>query len=361
MIFMGIQQERIRELNSVAPRENASYVLYWSQMNRRIESNHALRHAADVANENGIPLLVYEGLTFTYKGASDRMHTFLLDAVPEMAKALRSIGAGYFFYLRATNEDPDDILYRLAAKARCVVTDDYPVFIAAQHNKHVPKKVDVPFVVVDSSCIVPMNRHEKRAYGAYTIRPKIRRELPTYLKRLESVALKKAWRDELLPAELRKLRTRVTGSNIAQLVAGCSIDHSVRPSITFKGGSAAAKIHLKIFLDQRLSRYAKESNQPSCHATSDLSPYLHFGHISALEVALAVREYAAEHSLIADEFLEELIVRRELAFNFARFTPEMESLEPLPRLVQTDNGETRGRPAALYLHTEAIRTGGDTR
>ncbi len=206
-------------------------------MNRRVESNHALRHAADIANENGIPLLVYEGLTFTYKGASDRMHTFLLEAVPDMAKALRSLGVGYFFYLRATNEDPDDILYRLAAKARCVVTDDYPVFIAAAHNKHVPKKIDVPFVVVDSSCIVPMSRHEKRAYGAYTIRPKIRRELPTYLKPLESVALKKVWRDELLPAELRKLRTSVTGSNIGRLVAGCSYRPFHSPLDCFQGRS----------------------------------------------------------------------------------------------------------------------------
>ncbi len=90
---------------------------------------------------------------------------------------------------------------------------------------------------------------------------------------------------------------------------------------------------MRIFLDQRLRRYAKESNQPSRHATSDLSPWLHFGHISALEVALAVREYAAGHSLIADEFLEELIVRRELAFNFARFTPDVESLELAARLV----------------------------
>ena len=327
---MRVERERIRELNSAAPRANASYVLYWSQMNRRVESNHALRHAADVASENGIPLLVYEGLTFTYKGASDRMHTFLLEAVPDTAKALRSLRIGYFFYLRATNEDPDDMLYRIAAKARCVVTDDYPVFIAAEHNKRVPEKIDVPFVAVDSSCIVPMSRHEKRAYGAYTIRPKIRRELPTYLRPLEAVTTTRAWRDDLLPAELRKLQTTVTTSDIGQLVANCGIDHSIRPSIAFSGGSAAAKRHLRIFLEQRLRRYAKESNQPSRHATSDLSPYLHFGHISALEVALAAREYAAQHSLIADEFLEELIVRRELAFNFARFTPDVESLDALP-------------------------------
>jgi deoxyribodipyrimidine photo-lyase len=327
---MGIERERISQLNSVAPRENASYVLYWSQMNRRVESNHALRNAAEIANGNGIPLLVYEGLTFAYKGASDRMHTFLLEAVPDTAKALRSLSVGYFFYLRATSEDPDDLLYRLAAKARCVVTDDYPVFIAARHNKHVPKKIGVPFIAVDSSCIVPMSRHEKRAYGAYTIRPKIRRELPAYLRPLETVTLNKAWRDDLLPAELRKLRTSVTSSNIGQLVAGCRIVHSIGPSISFKGGSAAAEQHLKLFLKQKLRRYAKESSKPSCHATSDLSPYLHFGNISALEVALAVREHAAEHSLIADEFLEELIVRRELAFNFARFTSNVESLDPLP-------------------------------
>jgi deoxyribodipyrimidine photo-lyase len=327
---MGVERERIRGLNSASPRGGASYVLYWSQMNRRVESNHALRHAADVANENGLPLLVYEGLTFNYKGASDRIHTFLLEAIPGRAKALRSLGVGYFFYLRAKEEDPNDMLYRLAARARCVVTDDYPVFIAAQHNRQVPKKIDVPFVAVDSSCIVPMSRHEKRAYGAYTIRPGIRRELPKYLKPLETLTPKNPWRDDLLPADLRKLQTSVTASNIGQLVASCSIDHSVRPSIAFKGGSAAARMHLKIFLEQRLRRYAKESNQPSRHATSGLSPYLHFGHISALDVALAVRDYAAEHSLIADEFLEELIVRRELAFNFARFTPDVESLDSLP-------------------------------
>ena len=74
----------------------------------------------------------------------------------------------------------------------------------------------------------------------------------------------------------------------------------------------------------------KNSNEPSAHATSGLSPYLHFGQISSLEVALAARAYADEHKLIADEFLEELIVRRELAFNFARFARAVDSLEVLP-------------------------------
>ena len=101
-------------------------------------------------------------------------------------------------------------------------------------------------------------------------------------------------------------------------------------STAFRGGRCRAEERLATFLDRRLSRYARHKNEPSAHATSGLSPYLHFGHISSLQVALAVESYAREHKLLPDEFLEELIVRRELAFNFARFADRPESLDALP-------------------------------
>lgn len=327
---MPVEPERARKLNAAPERETANYVLYWAQVNRRVESNHALAYAADLANEHGLPLLVYEGLTYTYPSANDRLHTFVLEAVPWTAKELKRIGAGYFFYSRARARDANDVLYRLAAKARCVVTDDYPVFLPAIHNSSVPGKIGVAYFAVDASCIVPMSRHEKRAYGAYTIRPKIRRELPAYLKPLAPVHLKRRWRDESLPAGMEKLRTSVTGASVPELVGKCAIDHNIARSVSFTGGHEEARKRLEIFLERRLRRYPKESNQPSRHATSELSPYLHFGQISALEVALAVRDYAAAHDLIADEFLEELIVRRELAFNFARFSTGVESLDNVP-------------------------------
>ena len=310
-------QQRISLQNSAPPRAPADYVLYWSQVNRRVASNHALAHAAGLANEHRLPLLVYEGLTFDYPSASDRLHTFVLQGVPETAQELKRLGAGYVFGLRRDAADPRDTLYRLAAKARCVVTDDYPVFLPARHNASVPAKIGIPYIAVDASCIVPMNVHEKRAYGAYTIRPKIRRELPAYLKRVPPVKLDRRWHGEL-PA--------MPGLN----PAACDIDHRIAPSLSYTGGYAMARKHLDVFLEQKLRRYAKESREPSRHATSNLSPYLHFGHISSLEVALAVRDYAEENRLIADEFLEELIVRRELAFNFARFTPQPASLDTLP-------------------------------
>lgn len=353
---MPVEPDRVRLLNSAAPRAEADYVLYWSQMNRRAEANHALAHAIDLANERDLPLLVYEGLTCTYKHANDRLHTFILEAVPETEKRIRRMGAGYLFYLHARRSDPNDVLYRLAERAACIVTDDYPTFIAAHHNGRVPEKIDIPYIAVDSSCVVPVSRHDKRAYGAYTIRPKIRRELPTFLKPLATPKLKRKWFDELLPGFARPLHTKISPSNIAELVSKCEIDHSIRPSISFTGGYEMARRHLDLFLENRLRRYAKERNEPSKHATSNLSPYLHFGQIGAIEVALAARDYAAEHKLIADEFLEELIVRRELAFNFARFTPNPESLDSLPdwckRTIRKHASDPRPH---VYSHEQLAR------
>jgi deoxyribodipyrimidine photo-lyase len=328
---MPVAADRIRVLNNASPGRNCKYVLYWMQMNRRVSENHALAHAAEIANSHSLPLLVYEGLTCDYKAANDRQHTFVLEAVPETAAALVTMGAGYLFYLRARKADPNDVLYRLASHAHTVVTDDYPVFIAAEHNARVPARIGVPFIAVDSSCVVPMSRHEKRNYAAYTIRPKISRALAGCLQRVGMPKVEHRWRENLLPSDVAELRTSVTLSNIPQLVAGCEIDHSVHPSCEYRGGAKAANERLTIFLEDRLRRYARESSRPSKHATSNLSPYLHFGQISAIEVVLAVRKYAAEHKLMADEFLEELIVRRELAFNFARFAgASAESLEVLP-------------------------------
>jgi deoxyribodipyrimidine photo-lyase len=145
----------------------------------------------------------------------------------------------------------------------------------------------------------------------------------------------------------------VTAADIPRLVASCAIDHTVPPSRTFRGGALAAEARLEHFLEYNLNRYARHRNEPSEHATSRLSPYLHFGQISALEVALAVREYAARHKLIADEFLEELIVRRELGFNFARYAGRVDTLAELPDWVRrTLAAHARDPRPAVYTREE---------
>jgi deoxyribodipyrimidine photo-lyase len=301
-------------------------------MNRRARTNHALAYASQLANERMLPLLVYEALTCSYPYANDRIHRFILEGVPENAKRMRALGAGYLFYLRRRKGEPNDMLYRLSKNASAVVTDDYPTFVAAKHNPSAAAKMPCPFYVVDSSCIVPMAKFDKREYAAYTIRPKIHKLLPQYLKAFEMPKLARHWEGDVAFADFH---TEVEEREIPSLVASCDIDHSIAPSISFRGGALEAERRIARFCGQHLHHYATARNEPSAHATSNISPYLHFGQISALEVALTVRDYALDRELKADEYLEELIVRRELAFNYARAVDRPESFCNLPDWAKT--------------------------
>lgn len=332
---MPVEPERIQKLNQSPERpETAHYILYWSQMNRRVDSNHALLYAVELANKHNLPVLFYEGLTCTYQYANDRLHTFVLEAVPETARRLKKAGIGYIFYLRKTRQSPNDIFYQLAKHAAAVVTDDYPTFIARHNNHRVPKKLDIAYYTVDSSCIVPMSVIPVRQYGAYTIRPKINKVLDKYLKPADDLKVKHHFK-QTIPA----FHTEVTNDNIAQLVAECEIDHSIQPSKQHPGGRLEAEKRLNYFLTENLRRYATGRNEPALRATSGMSSYLHFGQIASLEIALAAKSYAEAHKLMAAEFLEELIVRRELAFNYARFVEDPGDLANLPDWCQKNMRE----------------------
>ncbi len=317
---------RAKALNEKRPRADAAYVLYWAQMNRRVESNHALLYAAELANQLGLPVLYYEGLTCSYPHASDRLHTFILEGVPDQQRRLQRAGIGYVFCLRRRRSDPDDALYRLADDAAVVVTDDYPTFIARRHNESVPAKLDIPYLVVDSSCIVPMRLLEKREWAAYTIRPKIKRMLPEYLKPADALDVKQKF-----SGDIPDFHTEVTHH---QHCAACFRVRD-RPScrtleVLYRRTVGSRKALEALPGKQSAALCAAIAMSPRAHATSDMSPYLHFGQISSLEIALAAKCYAEEHELIADEYLEELIVRRELAFNFALFSEKPDSLQNLP-------------------------------
>ena len=322
---MSVDLARIRKLNSAPECPTGKYVLYWAQMNRRVDGNHALLYAVELANRLQLPVLFYEGLTCTYEYANDRLHTFILQGVPETARRLKKAGIGYLFYLRKTRDSANDVVYQFAQDAAALVTDDYPTFIAREHNARVPQKLDIPYYVVDSSCVVPMQEIKDRQYAAYTIRPRIHRLLPKYLSPPGTLRVTNRF-----SAPVPDFHTQVTDENIPKLVAACEIDHSVGPSASFTGGRLYAEKLLKYFLENNLKRYARARNEPSEHATSHLSPYLHFGQISSLEIALAANEYAQQHKLIAAEFLEELIVRRELAFNYVSHVDNPQAFSNLP-------------------------------
>src|SRR5438105_6216065 len=149
-------ENRVQLLNQAPLRTGARYVLYWAQSNRRLDSNHALAFAANLADDLQLPLLFFEGLTCSHPHANGRLHTFILEGVPGNAQRAASLGIGYVFDLRRRSADPNDVLYRLAADAAALVTDDYPGYLIRNHNRCVPAKIGIPYYAVDASCIVPM-------------------------------------------------------------------------------------------------------------------------------------------------------------------------------------------------------------
>jgi len=344
--------ERVTQLSDKPINTSARYVLYWMQMYKRVDNNHALKFAIERANELQLPLVVYEGLKFYYPWASDRLHTFILEGVEEKKRAFEKLGIRYVFYLQANAHSPKQTVARLAKEAALIVTDDFPCFIIPEHNRRIAEKAKVPVFAVDSNGIIPTSRFEKEEYGAYTLRPKINRILSDYLVPFEESRVKVQAADLTVDCP----ETIVTSDNIAELVAGCTIDHTVARSEHYHGGTANGRERLKKFVSDILPDYETGRNKPDRDGSSRLSSHLHFGFLSALEIALAVMDADAPQS-VKDAYLEELIVRRELSYNLTSFNKNYDSLQALPEWVHKTMREHADDERQFIYSLEELENG----
>lgn len=343
--------ERVRLLNNHTANADAKYVLYWMQMFKRTTHNHALNFAIAEANARKLPLVVYEGLKFYYPWANDRLHTFILEGVEEKRTAFEKMGIRYVFYLQNNKSAPKQIVAKLAKDAAIIVTDDFPCFIIPDHNKAIVEKAKIPVYSVDSNGVIPLSKFEKEEFAARTIRPKIHRIWKDYLKpfKEEKIAIKKP------NLKVDGTETKVTAKEIEKLVASCTIDHTVKPSNHYHGGTANGRKRLKKFLKNILPDYETARNKPEKDGSSRLSAYLHFGFLSSLEIALAVQEADASKPS-KDAYLEELIVRRELSYNFTSHNKNYDSLKSLPDWVQkTMREHVKDERPILYTAEELER------
>jgi deoxyribodipyrimidine photo-lyase len=374
--------ERVQLLNDKSANNDGKYILYWMQMFKRTTHNHALNFAVQQANERKIPLVVYEGLKFYYPWANDRLHTFILEGVEEKRKAFAAKGILYLFYLQQDETFPKNVVSELASEACLIVTDDFPCFIIPQHNKRIAERANIPVYAVDSNGIIPMSKFDKENYAAYTIRPRIKRMLPDYDKPfieenvvcpadyfincedsflrspsfflnstdffLRSPSFFLSNEDFFLRSSSFILRSpsffTFNDETIAAAVANCAINHDIKPSHVYKGGSLNAHKRLAHFIKEIFPNYNETRNECSVDGSSRLSPYLHFGYLSVFEIVEAVNN-ADVPTESKESFLEELIVRRELAYNFTRFNDKYDSLECLPNwtleTMRKHNADTR--------------------
>ena len=315
-----MQEERIQHLNDRKPDSNGSYVLYWMQQSQRAAFNHSLEYAARRANENGQSLIVGFGLTDRYPEANERHYAFMLEGLAEVAKGLQR--RGIKFVVR--RGEPDDVALSLAERASLVVCDRGYLRHQRQWRDRVAAEAGKRVVQIEGDVVVPVaTASDKVEFAARTIRPKLQKLWPDLL-------------GDLRPTRLRisSLPLPVTGNvDVRQpdrVLRDLDIDRSVGRVVRFRGGTSEARKHLRRFLRSKLGGYHGARNDPAQPQCSNLSPYLHFGQISPVEVARKAEATVRASRADSEAYLEELIVRRELAVNFVHFHSEYDRFACVP-------------------------------
>ncbi|MEA3375190.1 MAG: deoxyribodipyrimidine photo-lyase [Chloroflexota bacterium] len=314
-----IQEERVHTLNDEEISGAGAYVLYWMQHPQRASVNHALEFAIREANRRGLPLLAVFGITQRFPEANTRSYAFMLEGLREARQALRERGVRLVVRL----QPPVEAVADLAADAALVVVDRGYLRVERRWRERVARRLSCPLVQVETDVVVPVETaSQKEEYAAYTIRPKIHKHLDAFLVPLEETALR---RDSLgLTFDGLGL------DDIEARLGRMRINRSAERVDTFLGGSSQARMLLDDFIVHKLDSYAEERNDPVQDCLSHMSPYLHFGQISPLEVALKVRGARGVGQENKDAYLEELVVRRELSMNLCVFNPHYDSLACVP-------------------------------
>ena len=311
-----IQPERIQELND-APERKGRFVLYWMQQAQRATWNHALEYAIRTANDRSLPIVVGFGLTEAYPEANERHYAFMLEGLREVDAALKARG----IRLLGRRGSPDTVALELGKDAALVVTDRGYLRIQKAWRESVAERARCRVVQVETDVVVPVESvSQKEEYAARTIRPKITGLLDDYLVPLDET-----------PVVKRSVRMRLEGLDLRDpegLLRLLEVDRSVPRVGTFRGGTTEAEGLLKAFVETKLPDYATQRNDPSLGVVSHMSPYLHFGQISPLQVAMRIRD--ADDGDSAAAYLEELIVRRELSMNFVHHQSAYDTYETVP-------------------------------
>ncbi len=348
-----VPQIRVRALRE-EPVRDGQYVLYWMVAFRRPRWSFALQHAAARAVELGKPLVILEALRTGYPWASDRLHRFVLDGMRAHRDHFANRNVVYLPYVEPKPAAGRGLLAALAEDASLVVSDDFPCFFIPRMQQAASAKIDARLEVVDSNGLLPMRAADKTFSRAFDFRRFLQKTLPDHLPhrpiedpldglpdlpRGFAAELGKRWcawpeaSDEALRGET---------------LSSLPIDHDV-PAVDFEGGFVAGEQHLLDFLDGSFSRYAEDRNHPDDSASSGLSPWLHFGHVSAHQIfheiasnegwsidrlsqkANGAREGWWGMSENAESFLDELITWREVGFNMCALSPSYDQYESLPQ------------------------------
>jgi deoxyribodipyrimidine photo-lyase len=310
-----MNQKRTRLLKEVA--SGSGPVLYWMSRDQRVRDNWALLYAQNCALERKVPLAVVFCLVPSFLHATIRHFGFMLRGLMEVERDLLKKNIPFFLL----SGSPPDVLPAFIAKvnAGILVTDFDPLRIKRRWKDELSKVLTIPFYEVDAHNIVPCwQASPKQDFAARTIRPKIKRQLEEFLEDFPS-----------LKSQAFQWKEKMERVDWEQVIDSLAADRTVPEVGWIKPGEAEATKQFRAFLSTKLESYDKFRNDPTKDGQSNLSPYLHFGQISAQRIALEVERSGVDAPKKAP-FLEELIVRRELSDNFCFYNEDYDTARGFP-------------------------------
>ncbi len=335
-----VDHRRIRRLNSCDERRGP--VIYWMSRDQRVRHNWALLHACDKANALGQPIEVVFTLAPAFLGAPWRHYDFMFRGLEEAEADLRAIGIA----MAVLPGNPAETLTAHAAAigAGAVVADFSPLKLPRSWKRQAAERLACPICEVDAHNIVPCwFASPKQEFAARTIRPKLNALAGEFLTPFPEPA------PRFQPSTIR--RPPVDWGTIA---AGFHVDRSVEPVALAPGGEAAEN-RLQRFIGHTLPRYAESRNDPNAGCVSGLSPYLHFGQLSAQHAVLSALR-SGSGMAGREAFVEELFIRRELAENYCFHNDRYDSFEGIPAWAKATLAEHAGdRREHLYSAGEFER------
>ncbi len=321
------ESERVHWLAEREVRQG-KYVLYWMQASVRAEWNPALEHAICEANRLEKPLLVCFGLTDDYPDASARHYRFLVEGLAAAASGLERRN----IKLVVRKGHPPEVARGLAKDACSVIVDRGYLRHLRKWRKSLVEKVKAPVIEVEGDVVVPVETaSDKREYAARTIRPKLHDALERFLVPMETTAVDRSSLDLSIEG--------LAIDDVDEVMRRLDLDDEVSPvPHLFRGGTFQARARLKRFIADSFDQYDENRSRPETDHVSYMSMYLHYGHISPVYVAREIQNSGASKNAI-ESYLEELIVRRELTFNYVRFESKYDSYSVLPDWAKTTLAE----------------------
>ncbi len=303
---------------------DGEFVLYWLRTAVRADENPALDAALAAGNALGLPVLIYHALSERYPYASDRHHTFQLEAARDLQAAIGERNVGYVFHLERIGHRGGH-LKEMALRSALIVTEDMPVEPLRTWTMALGRQTRRPVIAVDTACVAPMQLLGKAYDRAFAFRTATQRR---YDARLNRSYLPLSPRHQpLVPDNLPFQPLDLQAADVAELVAQCAIDHAIGPLPETLGGSTAGYARWDRFRQSGLAHYARRRNDALLDGVSRMSPYLHYGMVSPFRIA---REAAAEDNEGAKKYLDELLIWRELAYNFCFYRSDHGQTSALP-------------------------------